>query len=98
MNTKYALSVIDTLREGWYNPPSEYYRKKADFIYQSYKRTAMDEIKFYLMEHQDEDPIEALDGFRNLMICFSCKQRNDNMFSVYYDVATDVLDALLGMR
>lgn len=102
MEITYILTVIDEMREEWYKAPTTYYhRKKVDFEYQSYKRSAMEEIKIYLMEHKDEDPVFAMENFRYQMDCFACETKNGNanfMFSIYYDVATDVLDVLLGMR
>lgn len=101
MNIKKVLSIIDTLREGWYDPPSNYYQKKEEFQYRSYAHSAMDELKFYLMEHENENPITAIEEFRHKMDDFSCEAKNENisiMFSVYYDVSTDVLDALLSVK
>lgn len=102
MNMKKVLSIIDSLRDGWYNPPTKYgIQKKIEFYYQSYSSSAIKEIKFYLMEHKNEDAINAIENFRYLMDCFACEARNGSanfMFSVYYDVATDVLDVLLSLR
>lgn len=102
MKMKYILSVINDLRDEWYKPPSAYYhRKRVEFEQQSYARSAMDEIRFYLMEHKNENPISALENFRYMVDCFACETKNDGanfMFSVYYDVASDVLDVLLGME
>ena len=102
MNMKYILSVIDEFRDEYYKSPTSYYhRRKVDFEYQSYKRSAMDEIKFYLMEHENEDPVSAVEEFRYTMNSFACETKNGGanfMFSIYYDVATDVLDVLLGMK
>lgn len=102
MNMWKVLSIIDSLREGWYDPPISYYdKKRTDFEYQSYKNSAMNEIKMYLMEHEKENPISAIESFRDQMNSFACKTKNGNsnfMFSIYYDVATDVLDVLLGMK
>lgn len=101
MNMKCILSMIDELRDKWYKPPTSYHLKKAYFEYQSYKRSAMDEIRFYLMEHENEDPITAMENFRYMVDHFACNTKNGSanfMFSIYYDVATDVLDVLLGMK
>lgn len=102
VNMKYVLSVINDLRDEWYKPPSSYYhRKRAEFEHQSYARSAMDEIRFYLMEHENENPITAVENFRHMVNDFSCETKNVEakiMFSVYYDVASDVLDVLLGMQ
>lgn len=102
VNMKYVLSVINDLRDEWYKPPSSYYRRKRiEFEHQSYARSAMDEIRFYLMEHENENPITAVENFRYMVDCFACETKNGGanfMFSVYYDVASDVLDVLLGMQ
>lgn len=102
MNMKKVIGVIDTLRNGWYNPPSSYGKqKKIDFIHQSYSHSAINEIKFYLMEHENEDPIKAIEDFRYKMDCFACDTKNSManfMFSTYYDVATDVLDLLITIK
>ena len=99
MEITHILTVIDKMQEEWYKVPTTYYRrKKVDFEYQSYKRSAMDEIKKYLIEHKDEDPIDAMENFRHQMDCFACETKNGNanfMFSIYYDVATDVLDHII---
>lgn len=102
MTTIKAISMIDTLRDGWYNPPSNYgLQKKIEFIHQSYSRSAINEIKFYLMEYENEDPIKLIEDFRYKMDYFACETKNSManfMFSTYYDVATDVLDVLLGLK
>lgn len=101
MNIKQALLTIDKMKKDWYRPPIRYGIKRCEFEYQSYKHSAMNEIKFYLLEHQNENPISAIENFRYQMDCFACGTENgiaNFMFSVYYDVATDVLDTLLGMN
>lgn len=95
-----ALSIIDSLREGWYDPPMTYLQKRIEFEYKSYQCSALEEIERYLTKHNKEDPIEMLEEFRYQMDCFACETKNPTanfMFSVYYDVATDVMDTLLGM-
>lgn len=96
----YILGIIDTLRDGWYTSPINYYyhRKKLDFEYQSYRRTAIEEIKQYLIEHKDQNPVDTIEDFRYQMDIFACNAKGDYanfMFSIYYDVATDILDVLL---
>ncbi len=101
MTMKYILSVIDQTRDEWYKPPTTYYkRKRVDFEYQSYKRSAVDEIKLYLMAHQDQNPVELIEEFRHMMDCAACETKRGSanfMFSIYYDVATDILDVVIGM-
>lgn len=101
VNTKQVLSIIDTLRDGWYEPPYTYNIKKMDFMLKSYSRSAMNEIKLYLMENDQKDPISVLEDFRYMVDHFPCNTEDADanfMFSVYYDVATDVLDTLLTMK
>lgn len=100
MKAGQALSVIDTLQKGWYSHPHNYYIKRGEFEYESYKYSGIDEIKLYLMKHKGEDPIQAVENFRYMMDEFACKATTSSanfMFSVYYDVATDVLDVLLSV-
>lgn len=98
MNIIKTLSIIDKLEKECYKPPETYAQKRSIFIYQSYKRSAIEEIKKYLKEHKKENPITALEEFRCKMDYYACKTENGNanfMFSVYYDIATDVLDTLI---
>lgn len=99
MKVERALSVIDSLREGWYGPPMFYFQKKIEFEYKSYQYSALEEIKRHLIRHNKEDPIKMIEDFRCQMDCFALEAKNPTenfMFSTYYDVATDVLDILLG--
>lgn len=99
VNIKRVFSIINHLRGEWYKPPSGYYNiKKPKFKQKSYARSALNEIYLYLIEHENDDPIDTLENFRSMMDNFSCKAKNIEarfMFSVYYDVASDVLDVLL---
>lgn len=102
MTNKQVLSAVDSIRKGWYNPPSNYYGfKKAEFEFISYSRSAIGEIYLCLLENQNKNPIDTIEEFRSKMDDFACYAQNgmaNFMFSVYYDVATDVLDTLLNMR
>lgn len=100
MKANYALSAIDKLINDYYSPPTSYYgQKKINFLIKSYEYSAINEIKKYIKENnKTEDIIGLLDDFRYKMDCFACESSNGDasfMFSVYYDVATDVLDYLL---
>lgn len=101
MNINMALSVLDTLEKGWYEPPFRYDQKRDRFIYISFSHSAIQEIKNYLKQNMEIDPIESIENFRHLMNSFCCRAENDaikNMFSIYYDVSTHVLDVLLEMK
>lgn len=103
---QHALSVIQEVKQKWYESPVKYYNcnsalKKVDFEYQSYKRSGINEIILYLLDHTDQKPIDAVEDFRYLMDKFACETKNGGanfMFSIYYDVATDILDVLLSMK
>lgn len=102
-----ALSIIDSLKRGWFNPPEIYYQKRINFEVQSYSHSAIREIELYFLDFieksptviiRNKSPIDLMEEFRQLMDEFSCKGSNENarfMFSVYYDVATEVLDVLI---
>lgn len=100
MEMEKALLIIDKLQKESYKAPTTYYNQKIiNFEYQSYNYSAINEIRDYLTEHKNEDPIKAIEDFRYQMDCFACESRTgvaNFMFSIYYDVATDVLDELLG--
>lgn len=99
MTTKNALSAIDTLRLGWYDPPT-LYRSNTLFKYQSFRASGLNEIIKYLKERMDKNPISSIEEFRNMMGDFACggSDSANFMFSVYYDTATDVLDMLLNIK
>lgn len=97
VTTKQALQVVDSLRQGWYDPPV-WYRNNIHFVQKSYTHSAILEIERYLKEHVNRNPIDAVEDFRGLVGDYACQAKNEMicfMFSVYYDVATDVLDVLI---
>lgn len=102
VTAKNVLSILNSLREGCYNSPTIYHaRKKVEFKCQSYQHAAIEEIKLYLLEHKNQDPLSAIEDFRYQVDCFACEAQDGDtnfMFSIYYDVATDILDILLGMK
>lgn len=101
MNVERALFVINEIEKGWHVIPKTYYKNKTEFIFQSYSRSALNEIKLYLMEHKNKDPISLVEDFRYLVDCFACITKNADvnfMFSTYYDMATYVLDILLSYQ
>lgn len=99
---EHILSVVLEIKEEWYKPPSTYFGiKRIEFEHQSYARSAVMELYFYLISHINEDPIKAVEDFRHMADCFACEAKNDKinfMFSIYCDVASDVLDIFLGMQ
>lgn len=98
MELSYILSIIDEMKGEWYQPPTGYsHRKKIDFTYQSYKHSAIHEIRWYLVQHSDQNVLEVLRDFCYEMRDRSLTTKNGDsnfMFSVYYEVGRDVLDVL----
>ncbi len=75
--------------------------KKIDFEYSSYAKSAMKEIMDYVLKNKDEDPILLVENFRHDMDCIACSSKTgikNFMFSVYYDIATEVLDNLMSKK
>lgn len=69
-----------------------------EFITQSYRKSCLDELELYLKKHKGDSPILALENFRNQMDSYAlqCYGKDANiMFSVYYDVSTEVLDIVI---
>lgn len=70
-------------------------KNKALFAQGSYNRWAMKEIDKYIAQNKDRSIIEVLEEFRYKMDRFACNARTGEanfMFSVAYDVVTDMLD------
>lgn len=71
------------------------------FAQASYSRWATEEIIVYILSHVNLTPLEAVEEFRNLMDDYAtrdkCDKQNSYIFSVAYDVATDIYDILLTM-
>lgn len=98
MDIESVLLELDKFQNELYKPITNYYQRKIYFEYMSYERSAIKEIKKYLIEHKNESPISALENFRYQMDCFACNTKDGGanfMFSIYYDVATNVLDMFL---
>lgn len=95
---KKALQIVERLKKEWYEAPKTYRMSQTDFYYTSYESWALREVKTYLMIHSDQNPIDALDEFRYQMDCAAVNAKTETtnfIFSICYDVATDVLDNLL---
>lgn len=73
-------------------------KNKTLFAQKSYSNWAKKEIDRYLAQNKG-DSIDAVEEFRSMMDSFACNAKTAEanfMFSVAYDVATDVLDGLIG--
>lgn len=94
----YIFFLLDEMEREDYTPPSSYYMRDDVFMYQSHRHWAIKEIKLYFEERIDQDPLYLIENFRRMVDYYSCKTKVkelDIMYSVAYDVATDVLDVLI---
>lgn len=94
----YIFIIIDEMTKEYYSPPTTYNIRSDIFMYRSYSHWAIKELREYLISRIDEDPICVVEEFRYKMDFYSCHTKNKNsdiMFSIGYDVATDILDVLL---
>lgn len=70
-------------------------RNKALFTQNSYRCWAMEEIENYITQNESMPITDLLEDFRRKMDHFACDARTPHarfMFSVAYDVVTDMLD------
>lgn len=102
MKINKAIVLIDKHIAKYYKAPTRPIRFNGmdliKFQEASYKRWAAREIRDYLDRHRKHEPINAVEEFRYSMDQFACSTKNPRknfMFSVAYDVATDILDMLL---
>lgn len=97
-NIDTSLKIIDRMIKEYYRPPSTYYMKAIDFLYDSYKRWAIMELRAYIKKNKNRPVIETIESFCYKMDCYACESKNGNsnfMFSIARDVGIDVLDAII---
>lgn len=85
----------------WYKPLPSYHGNKKIFYYVSYMNSALDEIKAFILKHRDQNIVSTMEDFRSLMDDYACEARTPSqnfIFSIYYDVATNILDMVLEMN
>lgn len=92
--------IIEDLRIHSHYGPTTWKMKQEVFQYESYAKWALDEIRLYLMTHMNSrKPIyQIMEEFRYLMDSYACQSKSPEtnfMFSVAYDVVTEVLDEML---
>lgn len=99
MKINKAIILVDNHIREFYGKPSIYIGKDSlKFREKSYQNWAALELRKRLDKYRSHDPIELVEDFRHDMSDLACyaKTSKDNfMFSVAYDVATDILDMLL---
>lgn len=78
---------------------------QTHFTQSSYSHWAVDEILMYIFVHLKLTPIQAVERFRAKMNSYSTMQKDGSrnteancIFSIAYDVATDILDILIAME
>lgn len=92
----HICNKIDTM----FPPPKSYYgMKRVEFNQVSYAHSGAKELKKFLLEYSKTmNYIEIIEDFRWTMDTFACEAKTQSasfMFSVYCDVAVEVLDLLL---
>lgn len=81
-----------------YPRPIDYKVSPAVFSYHSYSSWAKRELDLYILEHYWLSKEEAIESFRKEMDEYCCRAPTQNakyMFSIAYDVATNILDRIL---
>lgn len=100
MTSNKALIIIDShIRRYYLKPVKTYGMDRFQYREADYKNWAATEIRKYINEHRKSEPINAVEDFRYMMDHLACAAKDAKrsyMFSVGYDVATDILDVLLG--
>lgn len=98
MSNDYILSVIweyadESLREPRCRLP------RGCFEQRSYQKWAVDEIVRDIASSKFTSPVMVVENFIHKMDGFSRRNyKNRIIFSIAYDVATDILDMLLALR
>ena len=73
--------------------------KKHIFLQRTYSRWAAEEILECIQENESTPAIIVVENFRDRMNRYSLLTSNSSyIFSVAYDIATDILDIFLTMR
>ena len=91
--------IIDDLRIHSHPGPRTWKMKASKFAHESHSNWALCELELYLLKHDGEKNIyDLIEDFRYLMDNYACNAKTPEtnfMFSVAYDVTTEVLDAML---
>lgn len=93
-----CLEIIEEYALDLYDHPLDKFMKKEYFYYETYLRWSIDEVKKYLDDHRGKDPIDILEEFKHKMNTFACESKTETsnfIFSVAYDLVTDVIDYIL---
>lgn len=97
MTVERALWLLDRMAT-WYPEPTEKIRKE-EFDLLAYNHWAYKELSNYVYRRKsDISPVSAVEEFREKMDDYACKAKTGEanfIFSVAYDVATDILDLFI---
>lgn len=96
-------AMLNAIKEYTYDLKYPQKNCRASYFDQrSYARWAAQECYVWCLSHIDTPIISAVEEFRDRMDDYSTRPHDDRdtsvMFSIAYDVATDILDILLAMR
>lgn len=91
---------VKTIRkfQGVHYPVPDEIIDETLFKAQSYSASAFDELIRYIMEHDSQNLMEAVEEFRYKMDSFAACARSEEvnfMFSCMYDAMTDFLDFII---
>ena len=99
MTCEEAIKIVDRLYIDYfkrnYEKPQSF---KMKFKYFSYSRWSLNEIKRWLIESENEDPLEVLYCFSDIMLDYACLSKNGDsnfIFSTACDTAKFVIDELI---
>lgn len=96
------INEIKKYSDVLYKTDKKYYEMKhEDFLNMSYSRCAIEELIDYILEHPEQNIIESIEVFRKTMddyCCKACGEESKMIFSIAYDVSTNVLDYLLTLN
>lgn len=75
----------------------KYPTKHINFEYRSYSRWSLNEIREYLLQNRDANPLELLDSFLYIMTDYACRSKGTGnfIFSVACDITQFVIDEIL---
>ena len=95
------IAAILEYKENLNQPVTAY--PQVQFTQSSYSHWAVDEILMYIFVHLNLTPVQAVERFRSKMNYYSTMQDKVDseancIFSIAYDVATNILDVLIAME
>lgn len=102
MTREDCLYVIRKMRSDYYSCPIVCHGVQDQiFLYESFKRWAVNELEAYISHCKTKDALSAMEEFRWFMDQCAVRAHTDSsnqLFSTAYDVVTDILDHIITYR